>query len=112
MKIKDLRQEGKVDMSGPMFIIVDKRDFWHRIPEYPKSPGEIFYKSKKYNDYRIEFWNLAKLNFESIPYHWDAWMQFIESEEVEKWCYLRDLLDIIDNDDFVSGELYLLINHI
>ena len=111
MKLKELTQEEKEAMLGLKPKIFDNLNFWHRPKEYPKSPGEIFYKSKKYNDYRIEFWNLVKLNFESIPYHWDAWMQFIESEEVEKWCYLRDLVDIIDNDYFVSGELYL-INHI
>lgn len=98
-------------MSGPMFKIVDKSEFWHRPTDYPELSGNIFYKSKKYNDYRIEYWNRVRLSIESVPYFWKEWMQFVEFEEVEKWCYLRDLVDIIDNDDFVSGQLYL-INHI
>lgn len=108
MKIKELSKEEKVGMSGPMFKIVDKREFWHRPTEYPKLSGDIFYKSKKYNDYRIENFYLDRFNIVS---YYDEWMQFIKREEVEKWCYLRDLVDIIDNDDFVSGELYL-IKHI
>lgn len=111
MKIKELSQEEKVGMSGTIFKIVDKREFWHRPTEYPKLSGNIFYKSKKYNDYRIEYWNRERLCIELVTYNYDSWMQFIESEEVEKWCYLRDLVDIIDNDEFESGELYL-INHI
>lgn len=111
MKIKEFSQVEKVDMSGPMFKIVDKREFWHRPTDYPKLSGDIFYKSKKYNDYRIENFNLDRFNVELVLSNYDEWMQFIKREEVEKWCYLRDLVDIIDNDDFVSGELYL-INHI
>ena len=111
MKHKELTQEEKEALLGLKPKIFDNLNFWHRPKEYPKLSGDIFYKSKKYNDYRIEYWDLVRLSIELVPYNYDAWMRFIEREEVEKWCYIRDLVGIIDNDDFVSGNLYI-INHI
>lgn len=111
MKIKELSQVEKEAMSGWKPKIFDNLNFWHRPMDYPKFAGNIFYKSKKYNDYRIEYWNLVRISIELVPYNYDAWLQFIATEDVEKWCYLRDLVDIIDNDDFVIGNLYI-INHI
>lgn len=77
--------------------------FWHKPEEEPEKACKIFYKSG-WGDYCIE-------DVDRMPRHTEAWDYFIVVDKVEKWCYLSDLIDIIDNEKFVTGNLYI-INHI
>lgn len=83
--------------------IFDKINLWHKPDDIPNKAGDIFYKSG-WDDYRIEY-------FDAKPGHKKVWQDFIESENPKKWCYITDLIDIIDNDEFKTGDAYV-INHI
>lgn len=101
------------EIFGSKIIIFDGTRLWRKPNEYPKDTGNIFYKSGKFKDYRIEFWDVRPIMFlknkEELAKN--RWEEFTKEEGIEKWCYLKDLLNIIDNDEFKTGDRYI-INHI